>query len=135
MIPWPQSIKKRAPRLLLLAVALAVVGCADDGTYTISGTVTYKGAPVPAGEIRFTPDTSKGNKGPPVLAVIKEGQYETPRAKGIMGGAYQLRVSGYGAAPNSKDPTAPDFGRPLFPIHRRSVDLAHEDQQYDIVVE
>ena len=62
--------------LLLSAAALLSVGCADDGKYTGSGAVTVKGRPVPAGEIRFTPDTAKGNDGPLVLARIKDGRYE-----------------------------------------------------------
>jgi hypothetical protein len=53
----------------------------------------------------------------------------------VVGGPYQLRVSGYGAAGNSKDPTAPDFGRPLFPTHRQSVDLPKEDYEYDITID
>ena len=122
-------------RFLILAAMLFSIGCGDDGKYAVSGAVTFKGEPVPAGEIRFTPDMSKGHNGPVVLAKIKEGRYETPRDKGVVGGPYQLRVSGYGAAGNSKDPTAPDFGRPLFPIQRRSVELPKEDYEHDILIE
>ena len=134
-MPQPYLTQCHMPRLLILAAALFSIGCGDDGKYAVSGTVTFKGEPVPAGEIRFTPDTSKGHKGPVVLARIKDGRYETPRDKGVLGGPYQLRVSGHGAAGNSKDPTAPDFGRPLFPIHRRSVELPEADYEFDIAIE
>lgn len=123
------------PRFLILATTLFGIGCRDDGKYAVSGIVTFKGEPVPAGEIRFTPDMSKGHNGPVVLAKIKEGRYETPRDKGVVGGPYQLRVSGYGASGNSKDPSAPDFGRPLFPTHRQSVELPKEDHEHNIVIE
>lgn len=128
----PQTI---LPGILVLAGALFSIGCSDDGKYAVTGAVTFKGKPVPSGEIRFSPDTSKGNNGPAVLAVIKAGRYETPRDKGLVGGPYQLRVTGYGAAGNSKDPTAPDFGRPLFPVHRVFVEFPKEDYEYDIAVE
>jgi hypothetical protein len=135
MLPKRKLLQWLLLRSLLLAAALFSIGCSgDDGKYAVSGAVTFKGESVPAGEIRFTPDTSKGHKGPVVLARIKEGRYETPRDKGVVGGPYQLRVSGYGAAGNSKDPTAPDFGRPLFPIHLRSVELPKEDHEYHIEI-
>ena len=92
-----------------------------------------KGEPVPAGEIRFTPN--KGNKGPMVLVRIKEGKYQTPKDKGIVGGAYQLRVTGYGAAGSTQDPTAPDFGKPLFPIYREDVEFPKEDLEHNIEVD
>ncbi len=135
MTPQRQSPQTLVPRFLILATVLLSIGCGDDGEYAVSGAVTFKGEPVPAGEIRFSPDTSKGNGGPMVLAVIKEGRYETPRDKGLGGGSYQVRVSGYGAAANSNDPTAPDFGRPLFPIHRVSAEFPKEDHEYDISIE
>lgn len=122
-------------RLFMCALTTLVmsVGCGDDGKYTVSGSVTFQGKPVPAGEIRFTPD--RGNKGPVVLARIKEGAYETPRDKGLVGGYYQLRVTGYGAAGNAKDPSAPDFGKQLFPTYREDVAFPAEDYQFDIRID
>lgn len=118
---------------LLIALLSLSMGCADDGKFEVSGTVSFKGKPVPAGEIRFTPD--KGNKGPIVLARIKAGKYETPKDKGLVGGHYQLRISGYGAAGNSKDPTASDFGRPLFSTYREDVEFPKEDFEHNIEID
>ncbi len=112
---------------------LLCTGCGGDGKHTVSGSVTYQGNPVPAGEIRFTPN--KGNKGPIVLVKIKDGRFETPKDKGIVGGAYQLRVTGYGSAGNSKDPTAPDFGRQLFPIYREDLEFPREDHEHNIEID
>ena len=70
-----------------LLLSLFCVGCGDDGKYSVSGEVTYKGEPIPSGEIRFTPNN--GNKGPMVLVKIKDGHYETPADKGLVGGDYQ----------------------------------------------
>lgn len=135
-LPARPRWRQRSWSLMVAGALLCSIGCSgDDGKHTISGTVTFKGEPVPAGEVRFTPDMSKGNNGPVVLARIKEGRYETPSDKGVVGGPYQLRVSGFGSAPNSKDPTASDFGRPMFPVHRQDVDLPREDHEFDIVIE
>ena len=130
------SYSKRcmSPVLALLSVAL-LAGCRDDGRYQLSGAATFQGKPIPTGEVRLTPDTSQGNRGPAVLAMIKDGRYETSAERGVLGGHYVLRVTGYGAAPASNDPTAPDFGRPLFPARQLFVELPQEDFQYDIKIE
>ena len=52
------------PLLVLLAA-----GCSSKGT--ITGTVTYKGTPIPQGSVQFMPE----NGGPTVSAVINDGQY------------------------------------------------------------
>lgn len=129
------SQHSRLPHILsvILASLVMCVGCGDDGKYKVSGTVNFKGNPVPAGEIRFTPD--KGNVAPMVLVRIKNGTYETPDDKGLVGGHYQLRVSGFGSAANSSDPTAPDFGKPLFDTYREDVEFPREDYEHNIDID
>ena len=117
----------------MFTFCLLATGCGDDGKFTVSGTVTFEGEPVPAGEIRFTPD--KGNKGPIILTQIKDGKYSTPDNKGIVGGAYQLRVSGFGNAVQSKDESAPDFGNSLFSIYREDVEFPLQDTEHNIDIE
>ena len=127
-------VENRLSVLFAIVASLTFcVGCGDDGKYTVSGTVTFEGQPVPSGEIRFTPDN--GNKGPMVLTRIKDGKYETPKDKGLVGGSYQLRVSSYGAAGNANDPTAPDFGKPLFKPYRQDVEFPKEDFEHNIEIE
>jgi len=49
---------------LLVVQALCLVfllGCSDESSlHRVSGTATFKGEPIPAGEIRFSPDTNQG---------------------------------------------------------------------------
>jgi len=52
------------PLLVLLAA-----GCSSQGT--ITGTVTYKGKPIPEGSVQFMPE----NGSPTVSAVINDGKY------------------------------------------------------------
>lgn len=123
----------RRSRLLITLASALCLGCGDSGLYRVSGTVTYKGQPVPSGEIRFTPH--QGNTGPMILAKIRDGSYETPKDKGVVGGPYQLQVKGYAKAGNSNDPTAPDFGTSLFGVYRENVEFPKDDYEHDIVVD
>ena len=125
-------------RLTLLVTAVLLIqspGCQKNPYCSVSGTVTYQGKRVPRGEIRFTPDHNRGNQGPAVVARIIDGQYATPDGKGIVGGAYLIRINGYDAPQASNDPTAPDFGQPLFETVVQNADLKAEDQVHDIVIE
>jgi len=51
-------LRRTCGGLLLLAVLLALVGCSKP-TGTVSGKVTYKGAPLTSGEVQFV-DPAKG---------------------------------------------------------------------------
>jgi len=71
--------------------------------YRVSGEVKLAGAPVPHGEILFTPDSGKGNSGAQGIADIKDGKYDTAstRAPGVAGGPMTVRVTALGD-PNGK---------------------------------
>lgn len=88
---------------LAAAAALALIplatGCGGDGRYTVSGKVTYAGKLVPVGEIAFEPDASRGNRGPGSLARIKAGQYSTEPGMGVVGGAYEVRITPFDGVP------------------------------------
>jgi len=63
-------------RLLLLGLlgglALALTGCGRPTTYSVSGTVTYKGEPIPDGYVAFVPEgPGRGGGG-----VITSGSYQ-----------------------------------------------------------
>ena len=60
---------RRSVSLLVAGLLLLVVGCGSRGTVT--GTVSYKGQPIPAGTIVFTPDSGE----PAVNAPIADGKY------------------------------------------------------------
>lgn len=69
--------------LLPAVLCCGVFGCgSSDGTVRVSGKVTFKGTPVPAGKIYFMPDGSKGNAGPTGFADIKNGEYDTSATGG-----------------------------------------------------
>jgi len=125
---------------LIIIVPIAclafLVGCGDNnGLHRVSGSALFKGEPIPVGEVRFSPDSSQGNSGPGVIALIVDGQYQTPPGRGMVGGPYKIEVSGFGEAPESDDPTAPDYGPQLFPDEIIFVDLPTEDFEYDIDVQ
>jgi hypothetical protein len=63
----PMTFKNRFSVILLGAAAivasLSIIGCGDDGLsqrYAVSGTVTYKGAPLDKGLINFVPEAKEG---------------------------------------------------------------------------
>ena len=66
-------------------VAAATLGCGKgDGVAfaPVEGRVTFDGQPLEAGEIRFQPDISQGNKGPLSAAMLGAGgSFTTPGVK------------------------------------------------------
>jgi hypothetical protein len=90
-------------RLFAAAALLALsVGCSpsEPELSQLSGKVTFKGQPVPAGFISFTPDLTVG--GQIRVLQIKDGVYnssqDTPQEGGDPGlkpGLYTIRISGF----------------------------------------
>lgn len=75
-----------------------VVGCGDSGPKRnrVSGKVTFKGEPIPYGDVLITPDDAKKNSGAQGIATIRNGVYDTSAAngKGYGGGPAVVRVTG-----------------------------------------
>jgi len=78
--------------IVAACLLLALTGC-DSGPkrYSISGKVTFKDKPVPAGALRFIPSeptimTSGG-------AIITDGKYSIPSEQGLLAGSYKVAVS------------------------------------------
>ncbi len=113
-------IRRNQARFLSVLIVLAATGCSGQTEgpqrHTLSGTVTYNGQPVPAGEIIISPDSAAGNNGLGSYAVIKDGLYETAPDKGITGGAYILNLTGFDGVPFKSDDGAETFlqGKTLF---------------------
>ncbi|MCA9072516.1 MAG: hypothetical protein KDA84_26510 [Planctomycetaceae bacterium] len=115
---------------LLIAVAglglsLFTLGCGGDAPdfYQLKGMVTYDGKPLPTGEIIFSPDGTKGNKGPQGRAKIIDGVFDTSAegSKGVVGGAYQVTINGFDG---NADPAAElPLGKPLFQEYQVNQDL------------
>jgi len=121
-----------APQLVFL-LALCAAGC-DRGPalYHVSGSVTYDDKPLPAGQIFFDPDVSKGNDGPQGFAHIKAGEFDTAEGgRGVRGGPYVIRIQGFDGKPGNELP----LGKPLFTNFRESRDLPKEksEQNFDVL--
>lgn len=94
-------------------IGFASSGCgssgADEGPtrFDVSGTVTFNGAPVPAGTVLFQPDTSRGNDGPQGVATIFDGKFNTTEAggRGTVGGPMVIQITGLSS--NEPDPENP----------------------------
>tara|TARA_R110002111_G_scaffold258083_1_gene326814 strand:- start:45297 stop:45740 length:444 start_codon:yes stop_codon:yes gene_type:complete len=131
---------RRVAGFLILLTATLFSGCgpAESGPsrYSISGKVTYKGQPVPYGEVMFEPNGKKGNSGPAVIAVIEQGTYKTESNKGTVGGAMIVRISGLdGKIPDNEDEAAMNpHGMSLFPGYETEIDLPKESTTHDFEV-
>jgi hypothetical protein len=84
-------------KLFCLSLLVFCVGCSKQPAQTeISGTVTFKGKPIPAGDVGFTPDV--GVAGAQVqMYMVKDGKYnsaDTP-GSGLRPGKYTVRIAGY----------------------------------------
>ena len=125
----------------VLLVILLAPGCGSGGgpgRFAVSGKVTYRGQPVPAGSVAFEPDASRGGSGPGAVAQIKDGRYRTTGGKGPTAGPHRVRITGYDGEPCTIDGTPdgmflPD-GKALFPQHQTTVDLPAHDSEQDFKV-
>ncbi len=82
---------------LLLALA-ALCGCSSKPEPAqLAGKVTFKGQPVPAGYISFTPDVASGTLGQVKVMQIKDGMYDSAKESepGINPGVYQITIAGF----------------------------------------
>jgi hypothetical protein len=116
--------------LVLLALSLTACGCGQDGPprYAVSGTVTYGGRPVRAGQVIFEPAASQGNSGPAGYAEIVGGKYHTLSDKGVVGGPHQVRVICLGDDDNFPE------GQMVCPEYTATIDLPQDDFEYPIEV-
>jgi hypothetical protein len=81
-----------------LALFLLLAGCSSKPKLAeLSGMVTFKNQPVPAGWISFTPDVAAGGLGAVRVFQIKEGVYDSAKEKvqGIQPGTYFVKIAGF----------------------------------------
>lgn len=119
--------------LLFLGLCVSLAGCSagKSKSYGVSGAATFNGNPIPVGRIYFDPDPTKNGAGPQGVAEIKDGRYDTAKnGKGIVGGAYNIRVEGFDGQESERSP----LGKPLFVMHTQSVELPAKNEQLDIDV-
>lgn len=115
-------------------IVLPAVGCGPRGLprYSLEGTVTFEGKPVPGGKVILEPDFAAGNRGPGAYCEITNGRFTTPAGRGHVGGAHRVRVMGFEFSVDAS--TGDLIGRPLFPAYDLSLDLPRADSVQDLVV-
>ncbi|HXG08718.1 MAG TPA: hypothetical protein VNK04_02925 [Gemmataceae bacterium] len=112
---------------------LLALGCSKGGPerYDVRGTVTFKGSLVPAGQVIFDPDQSKGNDGAQGYAEIHDGRYDTRKsAKGAPPGPVIVRIEGFDGQATVDRP----YGNPLFVDYRVRMEIPRENIQKDFDV-
>ncbi len=102
--------------------------------YAIEGEVTFNGQPIPGGTIEFEPDSEKGNRGPMSKAFFTDSRFSIDSDRGIIGGAYLVRIEGYTAPLDGNDGPGSITPQPLFPEHVISIELPTENstQTFDV---
>jgi hypothetical protein len=95
---------RSVPFLLALTGIVWLSGCSESGPtrYRVSGEARFNGAPIPFGDVLFTPDGAKQNSGPQGIANIRDGKFDTSGTdgKGIAGGPTVVRVTGLSGPPD-----------------------------------
>lgn len=132
-----QLIRTRsAVAALTVAGLIAAVGCggSDPNRNSVSGTVSFKGQPVPSGTIYFEPDTAAGGSGPQGIAIIQDGKYATATDKGVGTGTYKVRIVGLDGVPATMAGEELPDGKPLFPPYETTVDMPGESFAKDFDV-
>lgn len=128
-----QTSARSLPALLVALALAALPGCRSESgppRYDLSGAVLYDGKPVPVGEVALEPDGSRGNTGPGCLAVIKDGKYRTAPDKGVLGGAYLVRIVGFDGVPAGDS----SVGTALFPPFETKVEFPRQSTTHDFTV-
>ena len=113
-----------------LAFALAIVsGCQkSNGLTPVSGRVTFKGNPVPMGNVYIEPDASQGNKGPQCRSSIIKGVFTSRPEFGSVSGPVIVDVEGSEQHPDKEFPV------PLFPRYTFKTEIPKGKATLDIVV-
>jgi hypothetical protein len=117
----------------LLGLALTLSGCGDGGPprYHVKGTVKIGGSPVPAGQIFFDPDLSKGVDGPAGFATVKNGEFDTrQQGQPQIGGPVLVRIDAFDGRPGAELP----MGRLLRPTYQTNVELPKSDATKDFEI-
>lgn len=130
------NVKPRAQTaaVLGLLVLCCAVGCGPKGPkrYEHWGSVTFRGKPIPAGQVIFDPQLP-GPDGPQGMAVIKDGQFDTRQMedRGPGAGKYILRIY---AADGIEAPEAP-VGKMMFTSEILiPIELPEADSEVNIVI-
>lgn len=123
-------------RLALAWLAAMTIGCGgSENGLQVSGKVTFKGNPVPAGMVYIMPDSAKGNSGQSGYAVINNGAYDTAAEGGRGAAAGAVVIAVEGIDPNPPANAEPDVTTTvLFPRYEMKAELAKSPSEQNIDV-
>lgn len=132
-----QGLHRKAHRgsiaVCFVVIVLALGSCSSEAKrHDVSGGVTYGDKPVPAGQVFFDPDTAAGNTdGQQGFAIVKDGHYDTSQGgRGIVGGAYVIRVQGFDGKPGPELP----LGKVMFGEYSLKAELPKNTATQDIKI-
>ena len=77
--------------LFCILFLVGIVGCGGAQPASVTGNVSYLGATVENGSLRFYPKTKESGRG--ATAAINEGKFEIPLEKGLLAGPYIVSVN------------------------------------------
>lgn len=113
----------------LVIGVIGVVGCGkSDGLTAVSGRVTWKGKPVPRGNVSIEPDAARGNTGPQCRSSIIDGAFESRPRFGAVQGPVVVIVEG------THTPPGGEFAVPLFPRYTFTTEIPADRATLEIVV-
>jgi hypothetical protein len=114
---------------------VGMIGCAEGPSehLHISGTVTYKGVPIPYGKIEFMPDTRQLNQVPVGYAVIMNGTFDTRKdGSAVTSGPQLVRIYGF-EAEGGKVPVLEERV-PLFDVYESHAEIKADQLEYSFAV-
>jgi len=127
-----RQANSHVPTCIVVVVALAlatVSGCQkSNGLTPVTGRVTFKGNPVPMGNVYIEPDASQGNKGPQCRSSIIKGVFVSRPEFGSVSGPVTVDVEG------SEQRAEKEFPTPLFPRYTFKTEIPKGKATLDIVV-
>lgn len=121
-----------------LFFALSLVGCGgNDGPkrYRVTGTITFKGEPVPVGYIQFIPEPP--SRGPEGFAEVLDGKFSTNNyGRGVIGGPHKVVIEGSSGGELNEDGERP-MGEKLFDNYETTHNFEEENAEvdFDVVIE
>lgn len=127
--------------ITLVIVLVAATGCGSRGParYDISGTVTFRGEPVPAGSIMFIPTGTAAGEQPVGFCTFREGDFESKAGRSPGTGSYRAVITGCdGIAYESRLGDIIEehpLGKNIFVGHVVELDLpARHGSEFEIIV-
>ncbi|MFM8802679.1 MAG: hypothetical protein ACKOK8_01990 [Planctomycetia bacterium] len=115
----------------VIVVVCCLAGCSrPNGRYTVAGTVTFDGKPVPEGGVAIEPDAAAGNRGPRAEAEIRNGRFQTASSKGAIAGPVIIEAWGADGVETKESP----IGMVLFNNYRLKMTLPDKSSTLDIAV-